>query len=158
MADEAQAVKNPLVQAKAVRKLRASSRLALTGTPVENRLLELWSILAWPSPGYLGRWKRSAGPSPSPSRGTGTRTPPTAAPAVGPFLLRRLKTDRTIIPDLPAKQEMKVFTAQPGAGPAVRGRWSRLDRSPPPRASSGSGLVLRCSPTSSRSATILPSS
>jgi len=110
--DEAQAIKNAgSFQAKAVRRLKAPFKLALTGTPIENRLLELWSILAFALPGYLGgesQFKEQfAGPIEK------YRDPDAAQELrqrVGPFILRRLKTDRTIIQDLPDKLEMKVYT------------------------------------------------
>jgi len=110
--DEAQAIKNAgSAQAKAVRKLKAPCKLALTGTPIENRLLELWSIMAFALTGYLGSEssfkERFATPIEK------YRDPDAAAELrqrVGPFILRRLKTDRTIIQDLPEKNEMKVYT------------------------------------------------
>ncbi len=110
--DEAQAIKNPgSHQAKAVRKLRAPFKLALTGTPIENRLLELWSILAFALPGYLGNEGRFKDQFAAPIEKY--RDPDAALELrqrVGPFILRRLKTDRSIIQDLPDKQEMKVYT------------------------------------------------
>jgi len=110
--DEAQAIKNAgSAQAKAVRKLKAPFKLALTGTPIENRLLELWSILAFALPGYLGSEssfkERFATPIEK------YRDPDAAnelRQRVGPFILRRVKTDRAIIEDLPEKLEMKVYT------------------------------------------------
>jgi superfamily II DNA or RNA helicase len=110
--DEAQAIKNASsFQAKACRKLRASFKLALTGTPIENRLLELWSILAFALPGYLGGESLFKDQFAAPIEKY--RDPDAALELrqrVGPFILRRLKTDRTIIQDLPEKQEMKVYT------------------------------------------------
>jgi len=111
--DEAQAIKNPgSAQAKAVRKMQAPFKLALTGTPIENRLTELWSILAMALPGYLGAEssfkERFATPIEK------YRDPDAAnelRARVGPFILRRLKSDRNIIQDLPEKLEMKVYTA-----------------------------------------------
>jgi SNF2-related domain/SNF2 Helicase protein/Helicase conserved C-terminal domain len=112
--DEAQNIKNHATrQARAVRGLPAAARIALTGTPVENRLHELWSIMEFANPGLLGPAekfrKRFAVPI--------ERADPEAAPGAveelrritQPFVLRRLKTDKTIISDLPDKQEMKVF-------------------------------------------------
>lgn len=105
--DEAQQVKNPYTaQARAVHRLQAPRRIALTGTPVENRLSELWAIMHTVNPGLLGSAqsfkRRFAGPI--------ERDHDTAATArlqriVTPFLLRRLKSDRSIISDLPDKVE-----------------------------------------------------
>jgi superfamily II DNA or RNA helicase len=110
--DEAQAIKNAgSHQAKAVRRIRAPFKLALTGTPIENRLLELWSILAFALPGYLGGENQFKDQFANPIEKY--RDPDAALELrqrVGPFILRRLKTDRTIIQDLPDKNEMKVYT------------------------------------------------
>jgi SNF2 family DNA or RNA helicase len=110
--DEAQAIKNAgSYQAKAVRRLKAPFKLALTGTPIENRLVELWSILAFALPGYLGSESAFKDQFASPIEKY--RDPDAALELrqrVGPFILRRLKTDRTIIQDLPEKNEMKVYT------------------------------------------------
>jgi SNF2 family DNA or RNA helicase len=110
--DEAQAIKNShSAQSKSVRRIRAPFKLALTGTPIENRLTELWSIMSFALPGYLDAEphfkERFATPIEK------YRDPYAASDLrarVGPFILRRLKTDRTIIQDLPEKNEMKVFT------------------------------------------------
>ncbi|MGA9378024.1 MAG: DEAD/DEAH box helicase [Phormidium sp.] len=109
--DEAQNIKNPdAKQSQAVRDLEASFRIALTGTPVENRLSELWSILDFLNPGYLGPknffQRRFAIPV---EKYGDTSSLNTLRSLVQPFILRRLKTDRTIIQDLPEKQEMNVF-------------------------------------------------
>ncbi len=109
--DEAQNIKNPDArQSKAVRQLQAQFRIALTGTPLENRLSELWSILDFLNPGYLGPrnffQRRFATPI---ERYGDTDSLKTLRSLVQPFLLRRLKTDRDIIQDLPDKQEMTVF-------------------------------------------------
>jgi superfamily II DNA or RNA helicase len=107
--DEAQAIKNPgAKQTRIVKSLRARARLALTGTPVENRLGDLWSIFDFLNPGLLGSAKEftrfvkrlSEGdhPSYSPLREL-TR----------PYILRRLKTDKSVISDLPDKTEIKAF-------------------------------------------------
>ncbi len=109
--DEAQNVKNPEAkQSQSVRQLEASFRIALTGTPVENRLSELWSILDFLNPGYLGPrqffQRRFAMPI---ERYGDAASLQTLRSLVGSFILRRLKTDREIIQDLPEKQEMTVF-------------------------------------------------
>ncbi|HNV68244.1 MAG TPA: DEAD/DEAH box helicase [Candidatus Ozemobacteraceae bacterium] len=106
--DEAQAIKNPDTrQARAVRQLNADRRLALTGTPVENRLGDLWSIFDFLNPGLLGsagEFKKfletletSAGTSYAPLRRL-----------VRPYILRRLKTDPDVAPELPPKTEVKT--------------------------------------------------
>ena len=109
--DEAQNVKNPEArQSKAARSLQAHCRVALTGTPLENRLTELWSILDFLNPGYLGPrpffQRRFATPI---ERYGDTDSLTTLRSLVQPFILRRTKTDRDIIQDLPEKQEMNVF-------------------------------------------------
>ncbi|MGI5156309.1 DEAD/DEAH box helicase [Microbispora sp. CA-102843] len=109
--DEAQAIKNAAArQAQAVRSLPARTRLALTGTPVENHLAELWSIMEFCNPGLLGsaRAFRDRYQEPIERRGDETATSALKR-ATGPFVLRRLKTDKTIISDLPDKMEMKVW-------------------------------------------------
>jgi superfamily II DNA or RNA helicase len=109
--DEAQNIKNHATkQARAVRGLPASARIALTGTPVENRLSELWSIMEFTNPGLLGPAGKFREKYAIPIERHGS---PEAAEALKrltqPFMLRRLKTDKTIISDLPDKQEMKVW-------------------------------------------------
>lgn len=109
--DEAQNIKNSEAkQSQAVRQLDADFRIALTGTPVENRLTELWSIMDFLNPGYLGSrhffQRRFAVPI---ERYGDTDSLKTLRSLVQPFILRRLKTDRDIIQDLPDKQEMIVF-------------------------------------------------
>ncbi|WP_327417852.1 DEAD/DEAH box helicase [Streptomyces sp. NBC_01233] len=107
VADEAQHVKNPHSStAKALRTLPARARVALTGTPVENNLSELWAVLDWTTPGLLGRLgtfrSRYAEPVES------GRDPQAAArlsALVRPFLLRRKKSDPGIAPELPPKTE-----------------------------------------------------
>ncbi len=109
--DEAQNVKNPETkQSRAARALKSDYRVALTGTPVENNVGDLWAIMEFLNPGFLGaqsefkktffipiQAQRDAEASARLKRLT------------GPFILRRLKTDKTIIADLPEKNEMKVF-------------------------------------------------
>lgn len=109
--DEAQNIKNPETkQARAARALKSDYRVALTGTPVENNVGDLWAIMEFLNPGFLGtqgefkktffipiQAQRDADASARLRRLT------------GPFILRRLKTDKTIIADLPEKNEMKVY-------------------------------------------------
>jgi SNF2 family DNA or RNA helicase len=109
--DEAQNIKNPTAkQTQSIKKLCASHRVALTGTPVENRLTELWSIMDFLNPGYL----KSAADFhtgfavPIEKYRNADRTV-TLKRLVQPFILRRLKTDPAVISDLPEKMEMKVF-------------------------------------------------
>lgn len=111
--DEAQNVKNPSTkQAQAVRAIKARFRVALTGTPVENRLTELWSIMEFLNPGYLGSVDRFRKNFALPiERGNDAGTKAQLRTLVQPFILRRVKTDPTIISDLPDKLEMKVYTS-----------------------------------------------
>ena len=101
--DEAQHIKNPPTkQTVSIRALRTSHRIALTGTPVENRLSELWSILEFCTPGYLGTQgdfrRRFSSPI---ERHKDRRQAERLKNLVRPFVLRRLKTDPTVISDLP---------------------------------------------------------
>jgi non-specific serine/threonine protein kinase len=107
--DEAQAIKNPVnQQTKAVKQLETKARIAMTGTPVENRLSDLWSIFDFLNKGLLGTGKEftafTKALKDTPGGYARLRS------AVGPFILRRLKTDPSIITDLPDKLEMKAFT------------------------------------------------
>ena len=106
--DEAQALKNHGTrQAGAVRSLPATTRIALTGTPVENDLGELWSIMEFANPGLLGsadEFRRAV--TDRAEEGTGAAL---ARRLTGPFVLRRLKTDRSIITDLPEKHQMRTW-------------------------------------------------
>ncbi|MYX99547.1 ATP-dependent helicase [Streptomyces sp. SID486] len=107
VADEAQHVKNAYsTTARALRTIGARARVALTGTPVENNLSELWAILDWTTPGLLGRLGTFRARYAQPVEGG--RDPAAAqrlARLVGPFLLRRRKTDPGIAPELPPKTE-----------------------------------------------------
>ena len=108
--DEAQAIKNAATkQATAIRSLPAATRIAVTGTPVENRLADLWSILEFANPGLLGPAatfkKRYAEPI---ERHGDDGAAERLRRFTGPFILRRVKTDRSIIADLPDKLEMDV--------------------------------------------------
>lgn len=109
--DEAQYIKNPAAkQTQAVRKLPASFRFALTGTPVENRLSELWSIMQFLNPGYLGSQDNFRRDFSIPIERFGDKqATQRLRQLVGPFVLRRVKTDPTVIQDLPEKIEVKEY-------------------------------------------------
>ncbi|GAB3475184.1 DEAD/DEAH box helicase [Nocardiopsis coralliicola] len=111
--DEAQAIKNSgTQQARAVRSLPAQERIALTGTPVENDLGELWSVLEFANPGLLGPKAPFLRGAAQIERAVAEGDAAAADPlkrATGPLVLRRLKTDRRIIADLPEKQEMLTW-------------------------------------------------
>jgi SNF2 family DNA or RNA helicase len=109
--DEAQNIKNAASStARAARALRASHRFALTGTPVENRLAELWSILEFANPGLLGSLETFRREFAVPIERHGNDDAAERLRRIsGPFVLRRLKSDPAIIQDLPAKNEMKVI-------------------------------------------------
>ncbi len=109
--DEAQYIKNAETkQARAARALDAPMRVALTGTPVENRLAELWSIMRFLNPGYLGSQasfhERFATPI---EQRHDARASAQLQALVRPFVLRRLKTDQSVIRDLPEKVEMREY-------------------------------------------------
>ena len=109
--DEAQNIKNSETkQSRAARALSAPMRVALTGTPVENRLAELWSIMHFLNPGYLGSQRhfheRFAYPI---EQQHDARASAQLQALVRPFVLRRLKTDRSVIQDLPDKVEMREY-------------------------------------------------
>ena len=107
--DEAQAIKNPAAkQTKTVKQLRADTRIALTGTPIENRLSDLWSIFDFINPGLLGSSKEFS----SFVKHLANRSHNPYGPLrdlVRPYILRRLKIDKNIIADLPDKTEVKTF-------------------------------------------------
>jgi superfamily II DNA or RNA helicase len=107
--DEAQAIKNPdAKQTRTVKGLKAHARFALTGTPIENRLGDLWSIFDFVNPGLLGSSKEFT----NFVKGLATRPHNPYAPLrelVRPYILRRLKTDKEVIADLPDKTEVKAF-------------------------------------------------
>jgi hypothetical protein len=111
VADEAQHAKNPLSRtARELRAVPAPARIALTGTPVENRLSELWAILDWTTPGLLGHLegftRRVAVPV---ERYRDAEATARFAALIRPFLLRRKKTDPGIAPELPRKTETDLF-------------------------------------------------
>ena len=109
--DEAQNIKNPkAAQTKAILSLEAQYRLALTGTPVENRLLDLWSIFNFLNPGYLGKEAQFRKTFEIPiQKQNNPRQSTVLKKLVEPFILRRLKTDKQIIKDLPDKVENKQY-------------------------------------------------
>ncbi|BAY41213.1 putative helicase (plasmid) [Nostoc sp. NIES-2111] len=110
--DEAQNIKNPkAAQTKAILKLSAKHRLALTGTPVENRLLDLWSIFNFLNPGYLGKEAQFRKSFEIPIQKDNDKVKSTTLKKlVEPLILRRVKTDQSIIKDLPDKVEQKLYT------------------------------------------------
>jgi non-specific serine/threonine protein kinase len=107
--DEAQAIKNAGArQTQSVKQLHAKSRIALTGTPIENRLSDLWSLFDFLNPGLLGGAKAFG----RFVKDIQKQDHPDYAPLrrlVAPYILRRLKTDKRIINDLPDKTEVKAF-------------------------------------------------
>ena len=106
--DEAQAIKNPAArQTKAVKELTAAHRIVLTGTPAENRLGDLWSLFDFLNPGLLGSARRFSA-FVKESQADSTRLGALRS-LVRPYILRRLKTDKRVITDLPDKTEIKAF-------------------------------------------------
>jgi non-specific serine/threonine protein kinase len=107
--DEAQAIKNPNAkQTRAAKALRATARIALTGTPVENHLGDLWSIFDFINPGLLGSAKQFS----RYAKGLTERQQNPYGPLrelVRPYILRRMKTDKAVISDLPDKTEVKAY-------------------------------------------------
>ncbi|OQY09077.1 MAG: ATP-dependent helicase [Desulfobacteraceae bacterium 4572_187] len=106
--DEAQAIKNPgTKQARAVKNLNCRNRIIMTGTPIENRLSDLWSLFDFLNPGLLGNVKEFKQFSKEIGRDhsgyAGLRK------LISPYILRRLKTDKSVISDLPDKIEMKTY-------------------------------------------------
>ncbi|MGW7478078.1 SNF2-related protein [Nonomuraea muscovyensis] len=124
VADEAQHVKNPTSgTARALREIPAAARVALTGTPVENNLSELWAVLDWTTPGLLGSLGRFRTRWAKPVESGDGQAAERLARLVGPFLLRRRKSDPGIAPELPPKTEtdrpVPLTTEQAGLYEAV---------------------------------------
>ena len=110
--DEAQAIKNSgAKQTRTVKQLRADARVALTGTPIENRLGDLWSIFDFVNPGLLGTSKQFSSYVKHLAEGAAHNPYAPLRDLVRPYILRRMKTDRSIIADLPDKTEVKTFCA-----------------------------------------------
>jgi superfamily II DNA or RNA helicase len=109
--DEAQNIKNPETrQSKAARALKTSYRIALTGTPVENHVGDLWAIMEFLNPGLLGSQNSFKNNFHKPIQMYGSAEAAEKLKRLtAPFILRRLKTDKTIITDLPEKLEMKTY-------------------------------------------------
>lgn len=109
--DEAQNIKNPeTMQARAARSLTSGYRIALTGTPVENNVGDLWSVMEFLNPGFLGSQSAFRTRFFAPIQLYGDKKASERLRKItAPFILRRLKTDKSIIADLPDKLEMKVF-------------------------------------------------
>jgi SNF2 family DNA or RNA helicase len=109
--DEAQNIKNAeTMQSRAVRSLAADYRIALTGTPVENNVGDLWAIMDFLNPGLLGNAAAFRRNFLQPiQRRVDCDATVKLRKLTAPFILRRLKTDRTVVQDLPEKMEMKVF-------------------------------------------------
>ncbi len=109
--DEAQAIKNPKAkQTRAAKALKAKARIALTGTPVENHLGDLWSIFDFINPGLLGTSRQFS----NYAKGLAERAHNPYGPLrdlVRPYILRRMKTDKSVIDDLPDKTEVKAYCA-----------------------------------------------
>jgi len=106
--DEAQAIKNPNTkQTKAIKQLKAKSKIAMTGTPIENSLSDLWSLFDFLNAGLLGTTKEFKQLTKKLKNGDADYSKLRAV--VNPFILRRLKTDKTVIADLPDKMEMKAY-------------------------------------------------
>jgi SNF2 family DNA or RNA helicase len=155
--DEAQYIKNPVAkQSQAVRNIRSEKRVALTGTPVENRLSELWSIMDFLNPGYLGSAggfrARFAVPV---ERYKDRARAEQLKGLVRPFILRRLKSDPTVVADLPAKVETREFAPlTPEQAELYETCVACSPRLRTPRGSSVAGWCSPGSSASSRSATI----
>lgn len=107
--DEAQAIKNSgSQQARAIKAIPAHNRIVMTGTPVENHLGDLWSLFDFSSPGLLGtaaEFKRFVAPKDERQRAQNLAA---LRRLIRPYVLRRMKTDPSIVPDLPSKTEMRV--------------------------------------------------
>lgn len=108
--DEAQAIKNPATaQTRAVKKLKSLNRIILTGTPIENRLSDLWSLFDFINPGLLGSSREFSDLNKKFNENAGDYS--SLRRTIGPYILRRLKTDKSIISDLPDKIEVNSYAS-----------------------------------------------
>ncbi|MBW2143564.1 MAG: DEAD/DEAH box helicase, partial [Deltaproteobacteria bacterium] len=106
--DEAQAIKNPgTKQTRAIKKFAAQNRIIMTGTPIENRLFDLWSLFDFLNPGLLGNAKEFSAFSKKLNKDRSGYS--RLRKLISPYILRRLKTDKSVIFDLPDKIEMKTY-------------------------------------------------
>ncbi len=120
--DEAQAIKNPgTKQTRSVKQLKGKHRIVLTGTPVENRLSDLWSLFDFINPGLLGTAKQFGEYAKQLSSKAGANFGPMRS-LVRPYIIRRLKTDKNVISDLPEKTEMQAFCSLTKAQAALYSR------------------------------------
>jgi len=138
--DEAQAIKNPSArQTRAIKRLQADARIALTGTPVENHLGDLWSLFDFINPGLLGTSAQFKAFIRRLQADDAAHYAPLRR-LVAPYILRRLKTDKSIIADLPEKTEMKVFC---GLSPSQARLYAQAANSLEGELSSASGIARR---------------
>lgn len=106
--DEAQAIKNPgTKQTKTIKQIKSKSKIAMTGTPIENRLSDLWSLFDFLNAGLLGNAKEFTNFTKKMRESTGAYAK--LRNIINPFILRRLKTDKNVIADLPEKVEIKEY-------------------------------------------------
>ena len=153
VADEAQMIKNPATHAaKALRALRAGQKLALTGTPVENRLAELWAILDAVNPGMLGSRERFRQRFAKPIERDGDgEAAARLRRMTQPFVLRRTKADRSLVPG-PARQDRagRLGRPHPRAGRRSTSTSSTNCSPTPRRPRAGCAAAGSCSPRSTR--------
>jgi hypothetical protein len=161
VADEAQAIKNPLARtARAMRTIPSGARFALTGTPVENRLTELWAILDWTTPGLLGPLETFPGRWRSRWSVTATRWPPNRWRGwSGPSCCVVASRTRRSPPSYRRRPRPTASSPSPSSRPPCTRRWSTRPwrRSATPTGSTGGAWCSSCSTPSSRSATTPPS-
>jgi len=119
--DEAQNIKNPeTTQAKAVKSIPATIRIAMSGTPVENRLSEFWSIMDFANKGYLGNIKSFKATYADPIQiFSDEKVVDRFRKVTAPFMMRRMKSDKSIISDLPDKVEQNRFAQLTGRQAAL---------------------------------------